>query len=183
MKFLPISQRLLCLSILFSSLAVTAEAATITAPELKTPGSDSVLNDLNFNEASPYVWRDLESCNPLPTIKCEYDSEGRLIKKTVTDPNEPKEYKYEYDPNGRLIRKTYTAFDGKQVVEEYYYDSNGKLLKKITFFPGGGLQVELHEYDSEGKLRKRITLRPDGRRVVLEWDSEGKRWRSGPMTD
>ena len=52
--------------------------------------------------------------------KWEYDSMGRMTKKTYADGSD---YEYDYDYEGKLVART----DGKGQITEYSYDTLGRL--------------------------------------------------------
>jgi hypothetical protein len=90
----------------------------------------------------------------------EYDAAGNLtIDKTLRNNVVFAETKHEYDSKGKLIKKT--RLNGKGQIDYYFtyeYDTIGNMTKENYFYNNQIISVRTFEYDSEGNKIKESYL-------------------------
>ena len=99
------------------------------------------------------------------TYKEEFDDQGRLISQITSRGNEQGEVLYEYDQDGRLIRKSGQDLEepGTELPETYEYDAAGNLIKQIVWNEDGTMEGwREFTYDEEGRETQQKNFRPDG---------------------
>lgn len=144
------------------------------------------------------------------TYREEYDSQNRLIRRITYRNDLQEEVLFEYDQDGRLIRKSGQDLEqpGTELPETYEYDSAGNQIKQIVwnedgtmegwreftydeegretqqrnFMADGTLNEEMtmftweYEYDAQGRIIDEKELAPSGGTVahnIYEYDSQG----------
>lgn len=125
----------------YADIAARKEAETIAAAKSAESGSQSASD-----------------------AKCEYDENGKLVKKTwyEADGSVRSVAVYGYDENGRMVQTTWYKADGS-VMAVYGYDENGKLVKITSLYTKEditweydaetGTAIKMAVYEKDGSLR------------------------------
>lgn len=104
-----------------------------------------------------------------------YDKSGRCVEITFVNKNSEvtNEHEYEFDSEGRLIRKS-EIYDGEKEGFEYTYDEEGRLYEEFNNIKYFGYSRFRHEYD--GNIENIYYSRDDleeGLYTILEKDENG----------
>ena len=110
---------------------------------------------------------------------CIYDSNNRVIQKTVDDYGSPKTIKYEYDAQGHIVKETSCNSDGSVFSWfEHTYDSAGNEVKVTSYSgndtkPYGWTEREYDQYGEPTAETTRIQLTVDGKQYD---ETSGYKW-------
>lgn len=108
------------------------------------------------------------------SVALTYDAEGRLLKRTFTNPTEAIETAYTYDADGRTVKEVYTA-DGNVHTTTYTYNADGRLSEKHYASGGGDIRYTF-TYDEKGNLTEEKSVSSDGEETATtyQYNDAGK---------
>lgn len=125
-----------------------------------------------YNSIGKLIKRTIYSSNGVIYKMNEYDSTGMPVKETFYDQfghvGDWITYEVEKYDNGNKKKVVGYRSDGDKDVSEY--DSTGNLVKSIHYFASGARQELIYD---NGKVIKKIQANSDGSYAVIEQDSNG----------
>lgn len=110
-------------------------------------------------------------------VNYNYDDNDNLIETIRTNPEDSPytEYTYEYDSDGKLIKRTRYGSDYFMWSQTYKYDANGYEIEVITKDGGGNItNTKITEYNTKGNITSRVNYNSDGSinsSYTVEYDS------------
>ena len=87
-----------------------------------------------------------------------YDSEGRILRQSVTHNGKTMRYDYTYDENDRIIKAEYSEDGVVSIVHDFTIDEKGRLVRELYTVENVVQYDGNNFYDENGNVIKRVAM-------------------------